>query len=519
MPDESPQSNVRVDRFLVLVVVCSIALAGTFLDRDLWYDEAYTLGNFVKLGFFGVFTDYHAPNNHMVFTALLTVALDLCNLLNLPVWCLRLLPLSCSAAAVGVLYCAVRDWRGRYAALWAALLLCTSQFFLNFCCQLRGYSLSALWTSLALFLGLRIVRRPTTACIAGYAVVSVLAVGTVPTNLVVFVFLGAWCVLALLRGGHLSQLGGKLASGVLVLAPPAGMGWYLRNGTLREQFFGHLGHGRENVLSPVGSATNLIAQLGHAVCVDFLWLLPLAAFGVLVLVLRESEATRERRWEVPLMFAAAAGPLLASLAVSLFPRNLYPMLPWWYALLGVCLEESSTWLIARRPGLHSALRALLPLLVTLACVRQLSIESRYEERFEGERPQGAYYQYYQARFHPTTVVSYLAQVDARDRVIAFQDESDTVALEFLCKTVSFDRLYRSTAPESARVFVHAWLAHKRVFLISNSRTNALAALSAICPREIPLPGITKVHDSGFFDIYEVVRSQHPAATVDSVPSP
>ena len=519
MPDDASQSNVRVDRFLLLVVACSIALAGTYLDQDFWYDEAYTLDNFVKLGFLGVFTDYHAPNNHMVFTALLAVALRLCVLFDLPGWCLRLLPLSCSAAAVGVLYWAVRDWRGRHAALWAALLLCTSQFFLNFCCQLRGYSLSALWTSLALLLGLQIVRRPATARIVGYALVSVLAVGTVPTNLIVFVFLGAWCVLTLLRRGHLSRPGGKLAAGVLVLAPPAGMGWYLRNGVLREQFFGHLGSGRENVLSPVGNATSLAAELGHGVCADFLWLLPLAAFGFILLILRELRERRGRRWEVPLMFAAATGPLLAGLAVSLFPRNFYPMLPWWYALFGVCLKESSMWLVTGRPRLHSSLRALLPLLVTLACVRQLTIGSRYEERFEGERPQGAYYQYYQAHFHPTVVVSYLVRARPRDRMVAFQDESDTIALAFLCKTASFDRLYRSTAPEAAKVFMHARLTHKKVLLISNSRTNALAALSAICPREIPLPGITKVHDTGFFDIYEVVEGREPAATGDSGPSP
>ena len=48
-------------------------LVAPHLADEIWYDEAYTLMNFSGRGWLHAFYDYHAPNNHVIFSAMLSL--------------------------------------------------------------------------------------------------------------------------------------------------------------------------------------------------------------------------------------------------------------------------------------------------------------------------------------------------------------------------------------------------------------------------------------------------------------
>ena len=405
---------------LALSALVAAGLSAMNLPKEFWYDEAMTLRLFVSQGVLGAFTDYRAPNNHFVFTSLLAAWMRLGSLADLPLWYVRVLPWLFSIASVVVLFLAVRSWRGTGAAAWAAVLMGTSHFFLSFSCQVRGYSLSALWGAIGLLLAFRFLSRPSLLSLIPYSLTALAAVGTIPTNLLVFMALGLWAVIELWRSGKLRDRTGFTAVAAFLVSPPAGMVWYLWHPRVRADFWHHA-----SAAAPgLGSAARFLAELGYAVFVDLLWLLPLIAFGVYFSV-RES-----RKGGMALFAVFSALPLAAICLKPLFPRNLFPLLPWWFASLGILADIAVTGLRAWRPILRWLSPAALGLVVVLSCYREATFDRHYRERSVGLHPQGPYYQYYQVDYHPTAVIEFLKRQAAAEGAVAFVDSSDPYSMKF-----------------------------------------------------------------------------------------
>ena len=446
---------------LALVALVAAGLSAMNLPKEFWYDEAMTLRLFVSQGVLGAFTDYRAPNNHLVFTSLLAAWMRLGSLADLPLWYVRVLPWLFSIASVVVLFLAVRSWRGTGAAAWAAVLMGTSHFFLSFSCQVRGYSLSALWCAIGLFLVFRIPSRPSFLSLVTYARTALAAVGTIPTNLLVFMALGLWAVIELWRSGKLRERTGFTAAAVFLVSPPAGILWYLWHPGVRADFWHHA-----SAAAPgLGSAARFLAELGHAVFVDLLWLLPFVALGIYFRV-RASEkeglapgdeigcqtglaaapksgpdhGTRKRG--IALFAVCSLLPLTAIGLKPLFPRNLFPLLPWWFASLGILADSAMAGLRARRPNLQWLSPAALGLVVAFSCYREATFDRHYREQSMGLHPQGPYYQYYQVDYHPTAVIEFLKRQAAAEGAVAFVDSSDPYSMKFHSLLLGYETLYR-----------------------------------------------------------------------------
>ncbi|MBI2191944.1 MAG: hypothetical protein HYU36_08170 [Planctomycetes bacterium] len=494
--------------YLLVATLLAAGLSAGNLTKELWFDEAYTLGHFIARGFFGVFTDYHSTNNHILFTFLLVGWVKLHLLLDWPEWCLRLLPWSFALASVACLHAAVHAWRGPLAAFYAAVLLGTSHVFLNFSCQVRGYSLSALETSLALWLILRLLERPTRIGLAAYALVALLAVGTIPTNVLPLSALAAWGIIELVHRGALKSAAGLRAAAVIALAPPSGLLWYLWHPRVRSQFL-------QLVPSEPASftaATRVWADLGYALLTDLLWLTPLFIGGVLLLGLRPDLDDERSRPRPGYFLLAALTPLLLvfrfnSLSLS---RVFFPFFPWWFAGLGIALDEACRRLARRWPRLGQPLRLLILGVAALAACREATFVTGYRERLASERPQGVYDQYYQVDFSPHGVIDFLSRAGDSGPGVALTDESDHYALKFHAFLYEFAPLYSAGGVGSREAFADALASGRDVYLVSNGLLNAWSMLAKVTEKEFKLDDLALVRDTGFFKIYVLPRQGlHP----------
>jgi hypothetical protein len=190
---------------------------------------------------------------------------------------------------------------------------------------------------------------------------------------------------------------------------------------------------------------------------------------------------------------------------SMNARHLFPLVPWWFAVLGILTEEGLAWPSARWPQLGRNQTALALLVVILACRREIAFPSDFRHRFEGERPQDVYYQYYQVDFHPSEVVRFLRSVAPPHAAMAFADDSDPFALEFYAHLDGFDSLYRADDPESNSVFEHGWTLRAGIYLVARSSGSAWDMLGRLTSWEMPPDCLQKVLDTGYFKVYELRR--------------
>ena len=167
---------------LVIALLTSYAV----LRRELWFDEALTLLNFVlplELG--QIYFSYIIPNNQIVYSMLLKVwDLFYCGGVDIVVYW-RLLSVVCALGMLAVLT-ALRqkiDGRRSFPTFIVLSCMCVSGIFMNYATALRGYALSWLLGAVALYGLYEIFHQNARRGWLLYAAAALLAVGTVPTNL------------------------------------------------------------------------------------------------------------------------------------------------------------------------------------------------------------------------------------------------------------------------------------------------------------------------------------------------
>jgi len=161
-----------------------LAVLLPFAGRDLWFDEALTVLQFANLPSAGaVYFSYVIPNNQIVHTLFLRFFLQTVPPDGPLVLWLRALPVFSALAAVLVMYFRFRNVCGKWclAAVLAAWIM--SPAFAIYGTALRGYMLSCLWIALALAGAADFAADGRLRSWAIWAGASLLAVGTIPTNL------------------------------------------------------------------------------------------------------------------------------------------------------------------------------------------------------------------------------------------------------------------------------------------------------------------------------------------------
>jgi len=475
----------------VLAAAVPLALCASKLDRDLWYDEAYTLDVFVSQPWVEIATDYSAPNNHVLYSLVLRPVY----LLSDSEYLLRLPSLLFSVGTLAIVFRLARRWSGLPGGVLATASVGLTQMFLTHTMQVRGYGLSMF---LAAWLGWVAVaespgvwwRRAATIGLVGAAFLYVL-----PTNLLFFLPLAAVAVTwTAVRDRRLrSALGESAAWGLACLV--AALVYLPIVGQILDVGAGHQ-------RASAGGVLVLTCQVFSAATRDWLPILPLAALGLAFWIRDVLRRPARRRVVLPLVAGAMlAGPfcLTAVFGVMPFIRNYTPLLPFWGLAMGWLLAEllaaAGRFLPAVRSDFAQAPLGLI-LLASVALPRICTYPARLTEHRRREFAQDGYYDYYAANFHPSDVARYLQQtIGPQERyVICFADADHFPLWHYLRRVgIPLERLGRSSPAGPPVVYVIA------PALADYQTLSAKSGLPVDVIRRFPL-----VRDFGYYRLYRSV---------------
>lgn len=314
--------------FALVGVLASMTLLPQ-LANPVWQDEAATLMVFASGSFTDAFTNYSMPNNHPLFSAILSL-----------LWtrgdsglALRLLPLLSWLATLTLLATALPRFAAG-ARLCGLALFSASAVTAAFALQLRGYAMS--WPFALLLCRAAptfvIHARPTAGLLCVLWCFALVAI--VPSNALVGAVCGGWMLLITLWLRPTSRLMWVRAVGVALL-PLIALSIYLPH-------FEQLRHHANSGLSSWPDAA-LISHWLLASSAQFVPLLPLFLIGGWLGVRRRRVPDALADDHAGLLLGAALVSVVVAvvlLPVALFPRLLVPLLPLWCLALGALMRRS-----------------------------------------------------------------------------------------------------------------------------------------------------------------------------------
>ena len=406
--------------FLGLVAAVFIASVWRYLGLDFWYDEVFTLTNYVFVPLGRTVTDYSFPNNHVLYSLANNLGLRLAGigtlfrLMDLP-WVARLLPLACSAGTAGLLYAAARREFDRFTAQASVAVLTTTIPFLNVACQVRGFSLSMLLLTALLWCYWRFERRPAPGRAAAVAALVALALYTIPLSLYFIICLAALPLARLVRRPrgrdlHDRERQSRAARLLLSLAAGAALAALLYAPVLGEVTGNRFvrSQGLFNATTLLGTMPRV---LGHFMAPRYLlWAVVAGAPVAWVLARQRSPAfTGGRLLQLVLLLL---GPFFLSFVRGDQPwqRVFVNLAPVFALLVAACLHV----LLDAIPRLRRfAFPVLLGLLVYCAAMSRVgtnTVRGRLLQDIEtGNRSQDVYYNYYLAYYHPNRLLARFAR--------------------------------------------------------------------------------------------------------------
>lgn len=272
---------------LSVIFLWGIALGLSYhqwLD-PLWHDECYTLAHFATGRVRDALLDYHAPNNHQLFSLVLGIFRSfLTPEQAVDAKILRIIPLFFFLAAIGLLYGLVRAYAGEWEAILASLCFLTSHAVINYALELRGYSAS--WVpALLAWWGLMRMREGKGGVVL-YTLASFLAQGLLPTNLLVFSGLIVWFVMEEILDHGRSILLPHIFHWLLLALLPVGM-----TALFLLPVWDQL---QESIQGGASMEKSVVWwHMPWSFFRDFAWLLPLIVVGALAFQYSEGGEIRE----------------------------------------------------------------------------------------------------------------------------------------------------------------------------------------------------------------------------------
>lgn len=172
-----------------LIIICPfMAYLSGLINADFWYDEVFTLENYVFVPIATIATDYSFPNNHILFNLINNLYLrsvgmaDLFSLMDRP-YAIRLLPMLYTLIAMGYLYLIGRKFFNHFVACLALTILVSTVPFYNFALQVRGYGMSMMWICMMLYHLWSFERNPRVLDALLIVLSATLCLYTIPLNL------------------------------------------------------------------------------------------------------------------------------------------------------------------------------------------------------------------------------------------------------------------------------------------------------------------------------------------------
>ena len=173
------------DKRLVFVLFCGIAFSFPYCFRPFWWDESITLIDFVQLPFSEIYKQYAIANNHIGYTILLKVWDILSgNLFIESELHYRIFSLFIGLTTLVILFYLIKKIYSSNSAFFITLIFAVSQPFAIYSTALRGYILSLLFLSLALFSIFCIFEKKSYSHYVVYFFSAFAAIAVMPTNII-----------------------------------------------------------------------------------------------------------------------------------------------------------------------------------------------------------------------------------------------------------------------------------------------------------------------------------------------
>ena len=165
-----------------------LAWISRFINADFWYDEVFTLNNYVFVPLSKTVTDYAFPNNHIFFNLINNIYLKILGIRNIyPLidhpWIIRILPLVWTSITVLYLYRICRKFLNPFIADMTLIILVTTVPYYNFALQVRGFGLSTMLLWMMLYYLWSFERNPKLVPAILLVLFTTLALYTIPLNL------------------------------------------------------------------------------------------------------------------------------------------------------------------------------------------------------------------------------------------------------------------------------------------------------------------------------------------------
>ena len=203
---------------ILLVGAVSVALVVRLhgMDAALNHDEAYTWVMFASQSYSAIITSYSLPNNHILQSLMVHLAVQLFGQYE---WVIRLPALLAGLLAVPIVFAlGFFLFGGARVGLLAAWLLALTPVHISYSHAARGYSLMVLFSLLVLFCaGSATAGRPRWW--VGFVASGLLGVWVIPSAVLHVAALGIWTMMLAIRRRHWRNLlQALLAGGALALS-------------------------------------------------------------------------------------------------------------------------------------------------------------------------------------------------------------------------------------------------------------------------------------------------------------
>lgn len=189
-----------------LILLALMILSGVFhallLNQPMTHDEAYTYIGFISRGFWAVISDYHLPNNHILYSVFAYLSVHLFG--NAP-WTMRFPAFLAGIALIPAIYLAARNYFNRETALLSSGIIAIFPVFALYGVSARGYAQLALLSVLLWWLANRLLREKNLFLWLLFILVAAAGFYTIPIMLYPFTALMAWLFLRYLLGSYASM--------------------------------------------------------------------------------------------------------------------------------------------------------------------------------------------------------------------------------------------------------------------------------------------------------------------------
>lgn len=191
------------------LIILGLMLVGAFfriqlLDKPVYHDEAYTYLTFVLGGLGNVISDYHLPNNHILYSVLVFFSTQLLG--NAP-WVLRLPALLAGLLLIPATYFATRQYFNRVAALLSSGITAVLPIFMIYGTSARGYTQVALLSTLLWLWGILLLKEKNHYIWLLFVLTAAAGFYTIPIMLYPYTAIMAWLFVAWLFKKHSTEYG------------------------------------------------------------------------------------------------------------------------------------------------------------------------------------------------------------------------------------------------------------------------------------------------------------------------